>query len=1212
MPKLQSRVPVLSKPIPIVSALLALAAALLIQSCLLSGTSGKDSPPESGSNGYFKITAPTDGQQISMDSTYTILWSPSDSVVNDPVRIDLYSGSQFLANLVYSVSNSGHYSWMPSSAIPYSAYKLGAGMALRLKMMSAKDTTKWDFGPAFSLTSIYSGTITITSPTARSEAMLDSTFAIRWTSTGSIGTSLGIQLLKDTSLLETLPSATAGSGYALWDPVYSPKGSGDDYHIRVYSRNNPGISALSPAFSIRSSFTGGFTITYPAAGDVIDSKSGQYAKVKWSVTGNPGSSVSLSVLRDSVLVMALSSATTSADSTTWYPNSSLSTSSHYRIKMVSVSDPGIAALSKEFTIKGSDPDSFEVDDSMRVAKAITAGAPPQQRTLTYNDVDWAKFSASKGKKYLVSVRMGTSSSSASGSLTAYIMDSTGLTSRAYQSGANVQLMVSAAYTGNYFVKVSSSGSYGAYTLSLSEYDSTASPYNVQFTAPDAKTTWAAGSLYTIAYVPDSVFFGAYVSLALYNDSIFVQSIASDLSNSGRYSWTIPSALYTASKYRIRISDYNNSSVYSYSPNFTISGILPDTYEPDNTKSDAKVLSDDGVPQNRNVSSSDQDWIRINAVAGKKYLAIIASSIYLPSATLLDSSGSTAIYQSGSSGAYTFTASYTGPYYLRVYGSSSTYAYTATLLSGDALASGFPVKFTAPDTATTWAAGSSYTVNWKPDSSVFGTYVSLVLYLDSTYIQSLVSDVNNSGTYQIALPTGLLTSSNYRIRIASYNSSQIFGYSRKFTISGLTPDAYEPDDRQSSAKDILVTGVPQSHTMTTNDSDWVKFSVTEGKSYLLSVSGNVSVYAFVLDSLGTQVIYNSGSKFSLSFTASRTGKYYARIQYYSGYGAYTVSVNEVDPAKGTAPAKFLSPKDSTTWASGSAYTAAWTPDSAVYGSYVYLSLYLDTTLIQSFSSSYSNSGTGSISLPLGLATSNRYHLRMSSSNSSALYGYSPYFTIAGVAPDSLEPNDTAGAAAKITTNSGMVRLNLTNHDRDWFKFTGKAQQLYVIQAVSNSALSTTLRLYSGLGGSLLQTNSKTSSLDSVNSITWICPSDGQYSVSVDPYSTGYYGNYGFEIKEVDPAQYKFGVTAPAAASVTHLGMPLAIVWTDPSALKGQVDIFLYDAKGVVQTISANATNTGTYSWSVPTTLPAGDTYYVKIISRLSASVNGNSAVFSLAP
>ena len=149
-------------------------------------------------------------------------------------------------------------------------------------------------------------------------------------------------------------------------------------------------------------------------------------------------------------------------------------------------------------------------------------------------------------------------------------------------------------------------------------------------------------------------------------------------------------------------------------------------------------------------------------------------------------------------------------------------------------------------------------------------------------------------------------------------------------------------------------------------------------------------------------------------------------------------------------------------------------------------------------------------------------------------------------------------------------------------------------------------------SSLATNTKTGSIDSVNSIAWVCPADGQYSATVAPYSTSYFGSYGFEIKEIDPASYKFTVSTPAAAAVAHLNGTLSITWSDPSNVKGYVDIFLYDGTGVVQTIAANLTNTGSYSWSVPATLAAKGDYYVKVISRLSASINGVSATFSVAP
>ena len=47
-----------------------------------------------------------------------------------------------------------------------------------------------------------------------------------------------------------------------------------------------------------------------------------------------------------------------------------------------------------------------------------------------------------------------------------------------------------------------------------------------------------------------------------------------------------------------------------------------------------------------------------------------------------------------------------------------------------------------------------------------------------------------------------------------------------------------------------------------------------------------------------------------------------------------------------------------------------------------------------------------------------------------------------------------------------------------------------------------------------------------------------------------------------------------------------------------------------TIAASATNSGTYSWSVSTSLTAGTDYYIKVISRVNSNIYGSSGVFKI--
>jgi Na+-transporting NADH:ubiquinone oxidoreductase subunit NqrB len=1177
-----------------------------LQACLFSSGGKRQGGPDPVARGFYEFGNPASGVSLSLDSTYQVQWTASDSAGTGSVRLSVYQGDVFLGNLSTALPASGVYSWSLSASRSLGGWRLGSGSGYRLRIVNASDSSKWDFSPAFTLISRYNGAISLTAPARGAKAKVDSGLVISWSTSGEIGPYVGLQLYKDTVLARTIVTTLSATlGTYPWTAALSTLGSGDDYHIRIFASYDPSISQMGPAFRISSSWSGSFSFRYPGEDDTLTA--GTVGSAAWTMTGNPGTTAQLSLWRDSAQVSPLVTAYVgTADSTTWSVSAGL-TSGRYRLRLTSTSDPAIYAFSPAFYVIGADPDEYERDDSLALAKAIDTDGKPQKRNLTMQDADWMRFDAKKGKLYLVTLHS---------TLSVYldVADSAGRQLK-QQYGYNTQFTYAPAYTGRLFLHVfpGSSTAPGPYQVSVAEYDSSDSPFKADFTSPDEKTTWATGSTYTIAWTADSLLFGATVTLMLYNDTTFVQYIASYAANNGSYSWSLPAGLYTGSKYRIRIAAYSGSIGYAFSPYFSISGATPDTYEPDNSRGAAKAIAADGEIQQRNLTINDSDWVRFDGTAGKTYLASVnagTASVYL---YVTDSAGLLLTSQYGSRFSLSYIPVRNGKYYLRVQPYSGVGAYTLSLSMFDPAKGGLPVKFSSPDSGSVWSAGSGYTINWVPDSTVFGSQINLELYNDTVLAQSIYSYLGNTGSYSWSIPAGIYTSGKYRIRISSYTNRAVYGFSPYFTISGVVPDAYEPDNLRSAAKAISDDGAAQQRNIVSGDTDWVRFDGVAGKTYLATVNSAVaSVYLYITDSTGSTLASQTGARVSATYTPTRSGKYYVRVQYYSSPGAYSLTLASFAAGQGGVPVKFTNPDSTAVWSAGSAYTAAWAPDSALFGTYVTLSLYLDAQFLYNLSSYVANSGSASVTLPYGLATGKNYRLRLTNYPNSQVYGSSQPFSIAGTAPDNLEPNDTLTAAKAIVPNSPRQALSLSYRDKDWFSFTAKAQKLYVIQTVSATALPTTLRLWPATGGSALLSATKTS-LDSVNSLSWLAPADGEYLISVEASSSSSaYGAYGFELKELEPSAYKFAVSAPAADTSFLAGGTLSVKWSDPAAVKGYVDIFLYNGESVVTTIVANLSNTGAYTWTVPAGLPARSDYYVKIISRMSSAITGSSGAFSISP
>jgi hypothetical protein len=269
------------------------------------------------------------------------------------------------------------------------------------------------------------------------------------------------------------------------------------------------------------------------------------------------------------------------------------------------------------------------------------------------------------------------------------------------------------------------------------------------------------------------------------------------------------------------------------------------------------------------------------------------------------------------------------------------------------------------------------------------------------------------------------------------------------------------------------------------------------------------------------------------------------------------------------------------------------------------LYLcrDTIGIYSITTYVNNStGTYSLTVPSGLVSGNNYRIRIANYSYSAIRAYSSAFSISGINPDAYEPDDSVSIAHSITINTPENHTFPTS-DVDWFTFTAKTNYMYIVQVTSR--IYPTVTIYSTDKTSVLGTTSST--VDSTLSTVLISPISGAAYFRITASSTG---SYRVNLVESDSSQYRFQVTSPAASATVALSSSCSIQWQSTVNFGGSVDIFLCNTLGVPQlTIATSVTNNGSYSWTVPASGLSGS-YYIKVSSRINASLYGNSGTFTI--
>lgn len=967
----------------------------LLQGC------GKDNPgltppPDDRYTGYFKITAPSSSgtESLDIDSVSEIVWTTGSATTAQYVDIHLYLGDSLVSRIAANHrAAAGRY-----GPLSFGKGLIGSGARYRIKISGVTpDTAQQDFGPYFSITSKYTGSIAFTSPKAGAVFALDSALSLSWSHSGEVGASLFAELYKAGSMASPIAEGLPDSGTYTWPLKSTALGSGSDYRIKITSYQDPSVFSFSPAFQITSRFSGSIAVASPKAGDVFAAGKAPSLPISWSIAGSPGTEFALYLYRDTALVRLIADRMDASRSPySWSGFADMEASESYRIKVVSQSDPSLSAYSGTFAIQGRPGDAFEPDGNRLTAKPIQAGSP-QARTLTRNDTDWVRLDSEPGKAYRAVIKSTVTTN-------AFLCDSNGNPLGAVHRANDLSIPIDPAYAGRYYLLFVHGSSESEYTINLLEFDTGPLRVPPEFISPDSASNWVAGSRYNIKWVPDTVLYGSlsnWTGFSLYRDSSLAQDIARE-SNSGSIRWSIPEALPTSDRYRIRIANYNNPLVYSYGPYFAIKGMEPDAYEPDDSRSQAISMAD-STTLRRNLTYLDTDWVQIDAQPGRHHLASIVSTTLL-AASGFDTDGRNFSNTGRQLGHQVrFQPKTAGKLFLRLADTGSAMdlgrKYSLFLRSFDSSKSDFPLDF-GFDTAAHFKGTAK--INWTADTGYYGNRMKARLYLDTSEVRIKGSGypyiVANSGSYSWTVPAGLISSSRYRLRFQSYDVPGISTYSPYFHIDGMDPDGFEPDSAMSLAKAIAADGSIHYRNLTYSDTDWIAFNAVAGKQYLVSFNLMPQLSFNLVDSGGKAGAPKSGT---LLFVAGDSKPHYLRAQAntINDVGAYSVAVYSGDTAQGF-PVKFSAPDIDTAWSAGSTHTLMWTPDGALFGSAVALSVWQGSKEVRKITpanQSVPNTGSYSWAIPADLPPGSQYQVRMESTTLiTRVFGYSRPFAI-GSAP-----------------------------------------------------------------------------------------------------------------------------------------------------------------------------------------------------------------------
>lgn len=289
------------------------------------------------------------------------------------------------------------------------------------------------------------------------------------------------------------------------------------------------------------------------------------------------------------------------------------------------------------------PDAYESDNTLATAKPIsTDGATQDHNFHAIGDQDWVYFDAVNGVEYtMLTSDLGTRADTvlelynSSGSLLAFNDDYSGLASR---------IVWQAPAAGRFYLKVRqyNGNVYGAntnYRLRISS--ATPDAYEPDNTLSAARPITVNGGSqshnFHAAGDQDWIVFGATAGylyrietfnlascsdtvLELYNSSGTLLAYNDDGGGgwASRIDWTAPSS----GNFYVKVRHYSSAAYgacTAYEVRVTSSGVVGDSYEPDNTLATARPITVNGSAQRHNFHvAGDLDWVYFDISSGYRY------------------------------------------------------------------------------------------------------------------------------------------------------------------------------------------------------------------------------------------------------------------------------------------------------------------------------------------------------------------------------------------------------------------------------------------------------------------------------------------------------------------------------------------------------------------------------------------------------------------
>lgn len=537
--------------------------------CLKAFTLGATGPT-------ISVVSPDGGETWAAGTTQTIRWN----YTGDPgaqVKIELLKSgavkSTITAGTPIGSGGSGSYTWSIPENQP-------AGNDYKVRITSTSNSSYT--ATSFSTFTITGPGITIISPNGGERWMAGSTYNITWDYTGSVGSSVKIELFKNSTVDRIITSGTpigsSGSGTYAWT-IPENQAPGSDYKVKVTSTSNSSYADIGD---------NNFTIRPATSKAVLFIHDGSEQNNRIDNTSDYGYSVLKTILEDELGFLVEERNPTITSSllagydvvvfASMLTSREISQAEADALKAY-VNQGGSLFLVGEWGYSSQWKNSF---NKVGAAFGITSDLNKiSDSTNYYQSIYWPVISDIRSHKITEGVQRfilpsaSTLTVTSSATEIAYTGPTAKPAGKAVMavtesgSGKVVAAIGDSNFLDNRFIALYDNRTLAKNVFTWLAGDQPAPILKISVITPNGGENWTVGSSHNItwSYSGDP---GAQVKIDLLKGGSVASTISSGTSvgynGSGSYTWVIPQSLTPGSDYKVRVTSTSNSSYTDTSDN----------------------------------------------------------------------------------------------------------------------------------------------------------------------------------------------------------------------------------------------------------------------------------------------------------------------------------------------------------------------------------------------------------------------------------------------------------------------------------------------------------------------------------------------------------------------------------------------------------------------------------------------------------------------